>query len=228
MNKPEHTRTIEQRPHQQQAVPCLVVLTGAQKGSAFWLERPGMRIGRAEDCGIVLNDASVSRHHAELVRGKDSWLLKDLDSKNGSFLGERPVQAESALRDGDVCRFGSVSLQFFMVLAIQSMDAASLHAGGLRLDAERMVAMLHDQEIALTEIEFRILAALIRRPGRILSVLALMRAAWPREQVVAESTVASHLRNLRKKLSRQNQGQDLIRSWYGRGYSLQSGAEQSA
>ncbi len=217
----ERTHTIEQTPRRQQIQPCLVVLSGAQKGRAFWLERQRIRIGRAEDCEVQLDDASVSRYHAELVRGAESWLVSDLDSKNGSFLGDRILSIPSAIRDGDLCRFGSVALQFFMVQAIQSTETEHLHAAGLTLDAARMMVLFRDQSTTLTETEFRMLAALMRRPGRVLSTLALMRAAYPREHIVAEATVASHLRNLRRKLAELNNHAELIRSYYGRGYALE-------
>lgn len=214
------TQTLDSLPQRHAAQPCLVVLTGSRKGHAFWLEQPRVVVGRADDATIQIDDVSVSRYHAELNRGQETWLLKDLDSKNGSFLGDRPLTIESPIRDGDLCRFGTVTLQFFMVQAVQAMDTASLHAAGLRLDSDQMVARLGDAFCALTEIEFRMLAALMRRPGRVLSTLALMRAAYPREHVVAEATVASHLRNLRKKLSDLNGGEAIIRSHYGRGYSI--------
>lgn len=216
----DHTRTVEQSPARQQPQPCLVVLSGAQKGQAFWIERQEVRIGRSDDSDVRLDDASVSRHHATLLRGPESWLLTDHDSKNGSFLGERPVAAGTSVRDGDLLRFGSVALQFFMVQAVGDAAIGTMATGGLSVDPATMSAAWRGRTIELTETEYRMLAALMRRPGRVLSSLALMRAAYPREHVVAESTVASHLRNLRRKLDELSGGSELIRSYYGRGYAL--------
>lgn len=217
----ESTRTIEQMPRRHQTLPCLVVLNGELKGHAFWIEQARVKIGRAEDCSIRIDDVSVSRHHAELTRGAESWMVHDLESKNGSFIGERVIQVPTAIRDGDLCRFGSITLQFFMVQAEQSLELGTLSVQGLSLDSTRMMALLRDQSCALTETEFHMLAALMRRPGRVLSSLALMRAAYPREHVVAEATISSHLRNLRRKLTELNAGKEIIRSYYGRGYALQ-------
>ena len=170
---------------------------------------------------VKLEDASVSRYHAELVRGDEHWLLSDLESKNGSALGDRVLSAPGVLRDGDLCRFGSVGLQFFLVQAMPSPTTESLYAAGLTLDSKRMMVLMRDQSVALTETEFRLLAALMRRPGRVLSILVLMRSAYPRNHVVVESTVASHLRNLRQKLATLEQDRALLRSYYGRGYALE-------
>jgi DNA-binding response OmpR family regulator len=198
----------------------LVVLTGALKGTAFWIEQPQVRIGRAPDCGICIDDTSVSRHHAELKRGTESWTLLDLDSKNGSFISDRSISALTPIRDGDLCRFGSIVMQFFMVHAESATDSNPLTAHGLAIDASRMLALLDDKSVPLTEIEFRMLGALMRRPGRVLSSLALMRAAYPRESIVAEATISSHLRNLRRKLAQLSGGEPWIRCYYGRGYAL--------
>jgi pSer/pThr/pTyr-binding forkhead associated (FHA) protein len=197
----------------------LVVLSGVLKGHAFWIERQLMLIGRAPECEIRMDESSVSRHHAELKGGAESWMLRDLGSKNGSFIGERSISSFTAICDGDLCRFGSITLQFFMVQAEISLETNNLNAHGLSLDAARMLVLFEDQSVLLTETEFRMLAALMRRPGRVLSSLALMRAAYPRESVVAEATIASHLRNLRRKIA-QLSGEEWIRSYYGRGYAL--------
>src|SRR5690606_10246318 len=70
-----------------------------------------LRIGRAPDAGLRLDHPSVSRDHAELEFRDGAWQLRDLGSKNGSFLdggriGEATLAGESWLRFGDVyCEF---------------------------------------------------------------------------------------------------------------------------
>lgn len=67
-------------------------------------------IGRAEDAEICLDHSTVSRHHAELVRGPyGHWWVHDLGSTNGTYVnGDR--SAERLLRPGDVIDVGSFSL----------------------------------------------------------------------------------------------------------------------
>jgi pSer/pThr/pTyr-binding forkhead associated (FHA) protein len=221
----EFTRTVDQPASLRQTQPCLVVLNGVQKGQAFWLDQPSNRIGRADDCEICLHDSSVSRVHAEVVQGQDGWLLRDCDSKNGSMLSDRNIVGESPMRDGDLCRFGAITLQFFMVQTIQAIAADRYQFRGMSLDADGLRVIGENSSASLTETEFRILATLMRRPGRVISAPALMRAAYPRERVVAESTIASHLRNLRRKLQGLGLGEDLIQSHYGRGYALRVNKE---
>lgn len=72
------------------------------------------RIGRAEDNNLVLTDPFVSRHHAEIVRSKEGYLFRDLQSTSGTFVnGYRTF--ERVLRSGDqitLCRTDGPSLVF--------------------------------------------------------------------------------------------------------------------
>jgi hypothetical protein len=78
-----------------------------------WLQ-PGerLRIGRDPDCDLVIAHPSVSRQHAELYHQHDRWRLRDLGSKNGSFVDgiavtDHPIPTECWLRFGDShCDFG--------------------------------------------------------------------------------------------------------------------------
>jgi hypothetical protein len=66
-------------------------------------------IGRTRDCDLCLTDLSVSRLHAELVRGAAGWLLNDLGSHNGTRLNGWLVRETVPVRAGDRLEFGSVS-----------------------------------------------------------------------------------------------------------------------
>lgn len=65
----------------------------------------GMVIGRGADCSIAINGVGVSRRHAEIYRQGPLFVLKDLGSTNGSFLGGRRVQ-HAPLAPGSVLRVG--------------------------------------------------------------------------------------------------------------------------
>ncbi len=68
-------------------------------------------LGRALDNDLILDDSSISRHHARLVARGRSWFLEDLNSTNGSFVNGRRVEFKF-LRPGDEIRLGKVTLQF--------------------------------------------------------------------------------------------------------------------
>jgi hypothetical protein len=61
-------------------------------------------VGRAPESDIVLEDASVSRRHAELLWRGGTWVIHDIGSRNGTVLNGRPV-SRAQLRPGDFVTF---------------------------------------------------------------------------------------------------------------------------
>ena len=61
-------------------------------GGRFAIERRAIVLGRSRDCDVVLADTNVSRRHAELVRHGGGFVLRDLDSTNGSLVNGRRVR----------------------------------------------------------------------------------------------------------------------------------------
>jgi pSer/pThr/pTyr-binding forkhead associated (FHA) protein len=70
-----------------------------------------LTIGRLKDCDICLQDANVSREHAQLVRTAEGWEIRDLDSTNGTIVNGHPVTAAS-LNDGDTIEVGASRLVY--------------------------------------------------------------------------------------------------------------------
>ena len=70
-----------------------------------------LTIGRSLDADVRFVERSVSRHHAELRRTRDGWLLIDRGSTNGTWVnGARVVRA--LLGDGDVIQLGDARVVF--------------------------------------------------------------------------------------------------------------------
>ena len=85
---------------------CIIVLSGDSIGKLFKLAGPTI-IGRAADCGILLNDGGISREHARVEKDErgEVWIT-DLGSTNGTyFLDGRRIDRH-VLRDGDKIRVG--------------------------------------------------------------------------------------------------------------------------
>ncbi len=62
-------------------------------------------LGRHPDCDVVLQDAQVSRRHAEVRLVSGRHMLLDLASSNGTWVDEQPV-LQHLLSDGDTFRVG--------------------------------------------------------------------------------------------------------------------------
>jgi len=75
----------------------LVITSGPKTGLEVPLGSESMSIGRSSESGLVIRDDYTSSHHARLSRRGDMWLIQDLGSTNGTFLGgerlgDKPVQ----------------------------------------------------------------------------------------------------------------------------------------
>jgi diguanylate cyclase (GGDEF)-like protein len=90
---------------------CLVVILGAEIGKRISLEDRDLVLGRSSSADVVLDIDNVSRNHASIVRSARGWILRDLDSTNGTFVNELPVR-ERLLRDGDQIRIGRSMIKF--------------------------------------------------------------------------------------------------------------------
>ncbi len=89
----------------------LKVLAGPDEKKKFDLNRKVTRIGKKEDNDIALLDNTVSRHHIEIEMTADSYLLKDTNSTNGTFINGLKVK-EAYLSPGDVIKIGNSEIEF--------------------------------------------------------------------------------------------------------------------
>ncbi|HYO76395.1 MAG TPA: winged helix-turn-helix domain-containing protein, partial [Thermoanaerobaculia bacterium] len=90
-------------------------------------------------------------------------------------------------------------------------------APNLRLDLGRFEARWHGQMLSLTLTEFSLLEALARRPGLVKSLGQLLRDAYPHDVHVAERTIDTHIKRLRRKLIDAG-GADAVDTVHGVGY----------
>ena len=88
----------------------LKTVAGRQRGSVWPLERGVVRLGRAADCDIPLDDALASRHHAEIHVAAHGLRIRDLGSTNKTMVNGSPI-SEAPLNDGDQVQIGNTRLQ---------------------------------------------------------------------------------------------------------------------
>jgi hypothetical protein len=92
--------------------PVLVIRAGGGRvGESFPLDGDRMTIGRRPDSDIFLDDVTVSRDHALLVRRGGDLYLDDLGSLNGSYVNRRRIESHR-LEDGDELQIGKYKLTF--------------------------------------------------------------------------------------------------------------------
>ena len=90
----------------------LIVRKGPNEGSKYMLDAEVTRAGRHPDSDIFLDDITVSRRHAEIVRRADGFHLVDAGSLNGTYVNRDRVE-EAKLGNGDELQIGRFKLVFF-------------------------------------------------------------------------------------------------------------------
>ena len=90
----------------------VVVKRGPNAGSKFMLDADVTRAGRHPDSDIFLDDITVSRRHAEIVRTGDGFVVRDVGSLNGTYLNRERID-EATLANGDELQIGKFKLVFF-------------------------------------------------------------------------------------------------------------------
>jgi Nif-specific regulatory protein len=91
--------------------PRLIAINGSLKGSTFPLEDQEALIGRESVSDVSLAHSSVSRRHCLIKRSGDEFVIRDLDSFNGTFVNGVPVK-EQTLQHADQIKIGSIALLF--------------------------------------------------------------------------------------------------------------------
>jgi len=84
---------------------------GGRAGESFQIQGNRMSIGRTPDAGVFLDDVTVSRNHALLVRRDDGIYIDDLGSLNGSYVNRRRIESHR-LVDGDEIQIGKYKLSY--------------------------------------------------------------------------------------------------------------------
>ena len=84
---------------------------GGRSGEAFALTDSPTVIGRSPECGIFLDDVTVSRKHAVFLQDGSSWRIEDQGSLNGTFVNRERVDT-AVLSDGDEIQIGKYRLTY--------------------------------------------------------------------------------------------------------------------
>ena len=104
---------------------CLVCIYGDEIGKRWVLSEP-LVIGRSSSSGITLDHEGVSRSHAKIQRRALAFVLTDLGSTNGTFVGDRTV-LEHRLEDGDRVRIGRSIFKFLTGGNVEASYQEEMH-----------------------------------------------------------------------------------------------------
>jgi pSer/pThr/pTyr-binding forkhead associated (FHA) protein len=92
--------------------PALVIRAGGGRvGESFPVDGERMAIGRRPESEVFLDDVTVSRDHALLIRRGDDWYLDDMGSLNGTYVNRTRIESQR-LGEGDEVQIGKYKLTF--------------------------------------------------------------------------------------------------------------------
>ena len=92
--------------------PALVVRSGGgMAGQSFQPADGRTLVGRSPECDIFLDDVTVSRQHAEILREDDTFTIRDLGSLNGTYVNRKRTES-AELEDDDEVQIGKYRLTF--------------------------------------------------------------------------------------------------------------------
>jgi DNA-binding response OmpR family regulator len=106
----------------------------------------------------------------------------------------------------------------------KSAEEEPITSGELEIDFERRTVTLRDEQVRLTYVEFEILAALARAPGKVMSRESLLEQVWGDSAYRDPRTIDVHIRHLREKLESDARQPEYLFTVRGVGYRFRDDA----
>lgn len=208
-------------------MPLLIVREGGAVGRKWILAKEVFIIGRDEDCNIVLPDRQVSRRHAQIRRQDDRYILRDLDSKNGTFVNGREVREPYVLQDGDEIQIAlCVKLAFVGAEATVPLVFEEAKRTGLYLDEESRRVWVEGQELSppLSPAQYRLLELLYERSGQVCSRDEIVEAVWGEEaeEGVSDQAIDALVRRLRERIAEADPHHQYVVTVRGHGFRFEN------
>jgi pSer/pThr/pTyr-binding forkhead associated (FHA) protein len=104
-------RPVDIEPVAAEGAALVIRSGGGRAGETFAVQGERMTVGRSPDAEVFLDDVTVSRNHALLVRRRDGLYIDDLGSLNGTYVNRRRIESHK-LVDGDELQVGKYKLTY--------------------------------------------------------------------------------------------------------------------
>jgi len=208
-------------------MPMLILREGPGAGAKWLIDKEVIVIGREDDCDVVIPERRVSRHHAEIRWRDGQYYLRDLRSKNGTYLNGREVIEPVPLQDGDEIQIALCArLAFVGAEATVPLSLEEPAILGLRLDKAGRRVWIGGRELLppLSPAQYRLLELLYDREGQVCSRDEIVDAVWPEaaEDGVTEQAIDALVRRLRDRLAELDPHHQYVVTVRGHGFRFEN------
>lgn len=210
--------------------PLLVVYKGALAGQRWAVRNEPITLGRAQDCDVVLPERQISRYHARIEQDETGFIIRDLGSKNGTYVNGETVRDQPfRLRDGDEIQLAN-TIQMGFVAGEATLPLADI---GL-LTQDRLQVNVSVRQVCLgrtildpplSPAQFALLELLINASGAVVTREAVIDAVWP-DAVggVTDQALDALVYRLRERLAELDADHDYVVTVRGHGFRYAANA----
>ena len=205
----------------------LIFEKGSLAGRKIPIDKASVVIGRGgqdQACDILLAERQVSRRHAEIYLDQGRYLIRDLGSKNGTYVNGQPVRGPIELGDNDEVQI-ALCEQFRFVGADATLPLEEMvPMTRLRLDRQSRRVWIGATEIdpPLSPAQYRLLELLYEPVGQVHSRDDIVGAVWSEaeKEGVTEQAIDALVRRLRERLSEVDPDGTYVITVRGHGFRL--------
>ncbi len=213
----------------------LVIENGQMAGQRWLIDSDRVVIGREVGAvDLLIVERQVSRRHAMIERTEQGFVLKDLSSKNGTFLNGKELREEPVLlQDGDEIQVAlSVRIAFVGSNETAPLNARPINSGmkvavrGVRLDKETRRVFIAEQELdpPLSAQQYRLLEMLVDANGLLVPRQEIVERVWEGENSygVSEQAIDALVRRLRDRITERDPDHEYIVTVRGHGLRFEN------
>ncbi len=212
--------------------PILIVQDENHPIQNWTMTNDDVTLGRGEECDLVLAERQISRQHIRIYKYGDAYRIKDLDSKNGTWVNGQQLKGERDLHDGDEIHVAlAVRIRFIGSGATSPLatEVPAFVRGTLRLDPEARRVFIRGVELnpPLSLPQYRLLELLYVNSGRICTRDQVIENVWPEAmgEGVSEQAIDALVRRLRDRLMELDPQNQYVITVRGHGFRLENPTE---
>jgi hypothetical protein len=208
-----------------QEIAILLVQEGNSPKTQWPLTESTVIIGRDANSDVQIDDRQVSRRHAEISRTPEGYTIRDLGSKNGTFLNGEPISGEAQLiHNGDEVGVALCAKLTFIEDEATVPVVPAQQKPAIRMDLAAKRVWINDQEIMppLSVAQYTLLELLYKNAGKVVSRDTVVEVVWSAEQAegVSEQAIDALARRLRERIGEIDPDSKLFETVRGYGFRL--------